>query len=212
MSAASTRRVQHRKAAPKLDDGATQTYALESLKSHVEQLEDVLRAKRRYPGETAAVRLCVYLDHLSASPLRRKAFLNWIHALRQLERPLRSKRQAQKILRELKSARKRLDQVSDPPNLDKNLLDQANDAALALCGQNRLSRIKRCRKCGVWFFARFEDQNFCRTRGKNCRWHYYHDPEWRKKYRQKHLKRHREQNRRNQKKYRDRLFGTRGKG
>jgi hypothetical protein len=71
-------------------------------------------------------------------------------------------------------------------------------AILLLEMEMSLHRVRQCLYCGVWFYARFKHQRFCRETSKNCQWNYYHTPEWRKKNRERNL--------RHQREYRKRLF------
>jgi len=70
-------------------------------------------------------------------------------------------------------------------------------ALLSLYLTGKLDRLKQCKQCEWWFYARFKHQQFCNDPMKKCQWNHYHTPEWRKK--------HREQNQRHQAAYRQRM-------
>jgi hypothetical protein len=71
-------------------------------------------------------------------------------------------------------------------------------AILSLRTKGRIERIRRCRYCRFWFYARFHHQLFCGDPAKRCQWKHYHSPEWRRK--------NRERNKEHQRAYRKRLF------
>lgn len=62
---------------------------------------------------------------------------------------------------------------------------EAAVALLVLVQKVSLDRMRRCRRCRTWFYARFKHQQFCRDSKKKCQWNHYHSPEWRKKNRER---------------------------
>jgi hypothetical protein len=90
--------------------------------------------------------------------------------------------------------------VSNPPKVSEGSKVQfgwnhgnspAAEAVLnivALGAQGVLWRVRRCRKCQKWFYARFRHQNFCSAR---CQQTYFRSsPEWRE-HRREYMRRHR---------------------
>jgi hypothetical protein len=72
--------------------------------------------------------------------------------------------------------------------------DPASEAVLQIVLLGRegtLWRVRRCLKCGLWFYAKFHHQKFCRTACQQE--HYKKSPEWRE-VRRKYMQRYRREN------------------
>jgi hypothetical protein len=71
-------------------------------------------------------------------------------------------------------------------------------AVLVLDETGRVDRVRQCLRCGTWFYARFNHQQFCSDSATKCQWAHYHSSGWRKQ--------NRERNRKHQAEHRKRLF------
>jgi hypothetical protein len=178
--------------------------------------EEFRSAKRRYPGEGEGNYLTAYLNHSEPSA----AFLKSLRVLQEVDQA-KEKKDVATIRRLLKRGwaaayRTFVDAVyrstsKHPWNFDihesgvivQPKTPEGKAALAAMLLQGCLLRIRQCLHCGMWFYARFKSQKFCANPETKCQWNHYHSLEWRKK--------NRARNRSHQRKYREGLFGKRGK-
>lgn len=172
-------------------------------------------SKRVYPGEGEAEAVLRYMAYFMESPKEKRIFLKSWGILRSFEVAIQ-RRDVQSVRRlALASALRALQKLvigkSRSVSWQRGGLvvtpsTEVGFAALgllSLANMGLVTRIRPCKHCLRWFFARFKHQQFCGDRETECQWSHYHTPEWRKK--------HRESNRKHQRNYRERLFGKRSK-
>jgi hypothetical protein len=174
-----------------------------------------LRSKRQYSGEVEADHFLEHIGHLSRYPAKQESFLKLFRALLELEK-VSGKKDVSAVRRIWPGASRAYDKLFHIIRAGKWTTDVRREglvlvpisregvaalAVLLLSQQRRLNRIRPCLRCGAWFYARFNHQQFCNDPEKRCQWNHYHTPEWRKK--------HREQNKKHQRDFRERTFGKR---
>jgi hypothetical protein len=174
---------------------------------------------RKYPGEEAARNFLAYVDSQREFPGWQDKYLGLLRGLQRLDNEVEAHGENPKW-RLSKKSREAWEEFGhelydhalavEPWRLDWDSkrgfvmveTTERIDALLGLLelfGRRRLNRLRRCRHCSAWFYARFKHENFCIDPEKRCQWNHYHTPEWRK--------RNRERNRRQQREWRKRNFG-----
>jgi hypothetical protein len=161
--------------------------------------QQFLKGKRHYDGEIEAAFVLTYMRYLSRYPAKLRVFRKFLRP--RINRI--GKDDPRAVRAELHRVVDAGKWVSVPDREGLLLLPLPLEgiallAVLMLLHKERLGRIRKCKRCEAWFYARFKHAQFC---SKKCQENDYHSPEWRKK--------NRERNRKHQSEYRKRNPGRR---
>jgi hypothetical protein len=174
----------------RLIPGVTESWISAFLERPAFRLE-APRPKRQYPGEVEARFLLAFIKSLS--PHKRSTFLKVLVPSRDRDPSMSA------LQKEIAGGKWALTVGKDGVVLLPTEPEGVAALAVFLLRQrNLLSRVRQCRQCSAWFYARFKHKKFCSVK---CQVDAYHTPRWRKRNREKNLRRQRE--------YRKRLFGRR---
>ena len=147
----------------------------------------VQEGKRRYPGEEDDLSIVAYIQSLAQFPFKQKGFIHLLRYSEATERAneerklsvRRSKRWNGALMAEVNSALdegEMLELGRDGQWMIRptSLWGKATLGILRLWDEGRLSRIRQCKHCKDWFYARFRHQQFCNDPQKKCQMNHYH--------------------------------------
>jgi hypothetical protein len=169
-------------------------------------------SSRSFLGQAEGDRVAEYLNCLPRASAKRHPFRRSLSILKKFAQASRNHDRA--VIDRLRKAGgdaniafnsliaaampKRLDLLRVNVHKDGLLLQPATPegeaavALLLLVQKARTDRIRQCRRCRTWFYARFKHQQFCSDPEKKCQWGHYHSSEWRKKNRERNKKHQRD--------------------
>jgi len=165
-------------------------------------------SSRSYPGQAEGDIVAKYLNHLPRVRAKQHPFLRSLTVLRELaqavqdhdmpaiDRLRKAKSGIKSTFRYLIAAAmpKKLKQLRVKRHKEGLLLQpttpegRAAVAVLVLDQNSRVDRVRECRYCQTWFYARFKHQKFCSYRAKKCQWKHFHSDDWRKQNRERNRK------------------------
>lgn len=151
------------------------------------------KGKRLYPGENEANFVLSYLESLAKSSSRQTAFVKLLRS-----RPFDEGAVLRRLVNATNGGKWAFDIGAEGivllPTEPEGI---AAMGLLVLSRRRSLNRIRECRHCKSWFYARFKHQRFCTDQEKKCQWNYYHTPKWRKRNRKRNLEHQRAYRERN---------------